>query len=554
MKYGKSILVSMAISSLLMGSVSSSASASSKQDAFSEKALLKVFKQLDLQPFTLKSYSSKYEAFLEGDEPQEKRKNQKVSKITMKGESIEARYETPQRRGSVVKLKVEEVQDNRKRVEKPDIYPNSTNVFMEMFFGKGREELVFNGSGVMVGPQHVLTAAHNVYDNKISEWAEYVKVSPGANSGSAHFGTSIVVGAFVPKEYVDGNHKHDLAFLVLSEDLGKQTGWATITALNDDEFEDTAFKVTGYPGDKEAGQLWEMEGRIADTEDEVLKHKIATVQGQSGSPLWQTPKRKPPRVVGVHVRGEDTWNEATRITRNHLDWIIQCFKESESRLRSQSHSSSSSAASSSQQQSVSSQGSSPARSLTERKEESKTSGQNGGLVIPEIARGYEDIYKRFLKGALVYRPTPGSDAGKIELPIGALANPLEGMFDLSWCGDTGKYLSIATGYRKGKNPQNKDKVEIWIAPRFMIEKELATTAGHFKEIMGKWNKDRAPVGLFWTYGVWAADDHDMDYLTDNSFDQVGDSDFWEKYKKSTHERWSWDTIDLAPGRHFMFRF
>ena len=152
MKYGKSILVSMAISSLLMGSVSSSASASSKQDAFSEKALVKVFKQLDLQPFTLKSYSSKYEAFLEGDEPQEKRKNQKISKITMKGESIEARYETPQRRGSVVKLKVEEVQDNRKRVEKPDIYPNSTNVFMEMFFGKGREELVFNGSGVMVGP------------------------------------------------------------------------------------------------------------------------------------------------------------------------------------------------------------------------------------------------------------------------------------------------------------------------------------------------------------------------------------------------------------------
>ena len=71
MKYGKSILVSMAISSLLMGSVSSSASASSKQDAFSEKALVKVFKQLDLQPFTLKSYSSKYEAFLEAGPPHE---------------------------------------------------------------------------------------------------------------------------------------------------------------------------------------------------------------------------------------------------------------------------------------------------------------------------------------------------------------------------------------------------------------------------------------------------------------------------------------------------
>ena len=84
MKYGKSILVSMAISSLLMGSVSSSASASSKQDAFSEKALLKVFKQIDLQPFTLKSYKDDYEAFLAGRTPQEARKNQKISKITMR--------------------------------------------------------------------------------------------------------------------------------------------------------------------------------------------------------------------------------------------------------------------------------------------------------------------------------------------------------------------------------------------------------------------------------------------------------------------------------------
>ena len=168
--------------------------------------------------------------------------------------------------------------------------------------------------------------------------------------------------------------------------------------------------------------------------------------------------------------------------------------------------------------------------------------------VPEIARGYEDIYQRFLKGVLVYRPTQGSDVGKIELPIGALSNPLEGMFDLSRCGDTGKYLSIATGYRKGKNPQNKDKVEIWIAPRFMIEKELATTADHFKDIMDKWNKDRAPVGLFWTYGGWAADDHDMAYLTDNSFDQVGDSDLWEKYKKAD----TWWAVAGAP--HAMVRF
>ena len=166
----------------------------------------------------------------------------------------------------------------------------------------------------------------------------------------------------------------------------------------------------------------------------------------------------------------------------------------------------------------------------EEEEEEKHPGPDRvrGLVIPEIARGYEDIYRRFLKGALVYRPTPGSDAGKIELPIEKLANPLEGTFDLSRCGDTGNYLSIATGYRKGRNPQNKDKVEIWIAPRFMIEKELATSAGKFKDIMGKWT-EKAPVGLFWTWGNWESGEASMDYLTDNSFDQLGEEDLLEKY-------------------------
>jgi hypothetical protein len=123
--------------------------------------------------------------------------------------------------------------------------------------------------------------------------------------------------------------------------------------------------------------------------------------------------------------------------------------------------------------------------------------------IPAIARGYEDIYLRFLNGKLIYRPTEGSDVGKIELPIAALSNPLEGEFDLSRCGDTGQYLSINTGYRKGKKTANASKVEIWFVPRFVVEKELRATATHFQKIMTaeKW-PESAPIGIFWTWGGW----------------------------------------------------
>ncbi|MBL8677229.1 MAG: hypothetical protein JNJ47_07430, partial [Alphaproteobacteria bacterium] len=88
-----------------------------------------------------------------------------------------------------------------------------------------------------------------------------------------------------------------------------------------------------------------------------------------------------------------------------------------------------------------------------------------GKPMPGIARGHEGVYERFLRGILVYRPQEGSDVGMIEMPIADLANPLEGIFDLSRCGDAGNYLSIATGYRKGKKAENANKVEVWLAPR-----------------------------------------------------------------------------------------
>ncbi len=151
-------------------------------------------------------------------------------------------------------------------------------------------------------------------------------------------------------------------------------------------------------------------------------------------------------------------------------------------------------------------------------------------AIPDIARGYEDIYLRFLNGKLIYRPTEGSDVGKIELLIKDIMNPntLEGTFDLSRCGDTGQYLSINTGYRKRKNPANKDKVEIWFCPRFLIEKELNSTAGHFRDIMTvtRWPQS-APIGVFWTWGSW--DVKYYDYLTTNTYDQLGNNNLYEKY-------------------------
>ena len=157
------------------------------------------------------------------------------------------------------------------------------------------------------------------------------------------------------------------------------------------------------------------------------------------------------------------------------------------------------------------------------------------VAIPEVARGHEEIYERFLRGVLIYRPQEGSDVGKIEMPIANLANPLEGTFDLSSCGDTGQYLSIATGYRKGVKAENANKVEIWFTPRFLVDKEMSQLAQnhHMRAISGNWDAARAPIGIFWTWGGWNASGQlaYCDYLTTESMDNLGSENLLKKYEK-----------------------
>lgn len=182
------------------------------------------------------------------------------------------------------------------------------------------------------------------------------------------------------------------------------------------------------------------------------------------------------------------------------------------------------------------------------------------LVIPEVARGYEDIYRRFLGGKLIY--TDPTSKAKKELPIRALSHPLEETFDLSGCGDTSEYLSISTGYRKDVKPENANKLEIWIAPWFFLKKNLSSTAKQLQPIIGRLDATKDPVCLLWNWGSWS-DLGWYDYLVMNSFEGLGSENLYEKWKKSGFrhhpacKHCSGDRPRSDYGRHgicFMFHF
>jgi len=161
--------------------------------------------------------------------------------------------------------------------------------------------------------------------------------------------------------------------------------------------------------------------------------------------------------------------------------------------------------------------------------------------IPSVAIGYEEEYTRFLNMRLVYKPNKGNDTGRVDIPVSTLIDlgmdPLAGRFDLSRFGDTGKCISIHTGYRKGKIAENRFNVEIWLCPKFLATQELATTARHLAPIMDRWTN---PVGYFFTSGAWDKMDW-YDYwvagggadATKNLYDRYDASD-WHVIERSKH--------------------
>lgn len=141
------------------------------------------------------------------------------------------------------------------------------------------------------------------------------------------------------------------------------------------------------------------------------------------------------------------------------------------------------------------------------------------------------LYQRFLNGRLIYRPNKNSDEGKIEFPIAELANPLAGEFDLSKTGWLADKLSIHTGYRKAKISPNYDaKLQMWIAPRFLVKKNIKGSAKHLDQMFVEEWPDTADIGLIWTWGEWG-DLTWYDFHTTQGFDNISDDNFYEKWKK-----------------------
>ncbi|MBL0942659.1 MAG: trypsin-like peptidase domain-containing protein [Alphaproteobacteria bacterium] len=201
------------------------------------------------------------------------------------------------------------------------------------------------GSGVLIGPNHVLTAAHNLYDHTRGGWAQEVIFTPGQYKNIKPFGDKKGNILKVFKGWIenkDDNLPYDMGIIILEDSVGYQTGWASLLA-SDEHYLDNDYMLTiaGYPAKRvkiktlektprvKSAQMYKNSGRLIFAEKKRLTYDINTLEGQSGSPIIaHIDKERRYYILGVHTHGGAYSAEGTLLTHSRLLSILETIKKS----------------------------------------------------------------------------------------------------------------------------------------------------------------------------------------------------------------------------------
>lgn len=217
----------------------------------------------------------------------------------------------------------------------------------------------FGGTGILVGPRHVLTVGHNLFSNRLKKWANTILVrfsfdGPGFHGMQMPFEQQQVLRAYTYKRWVEAlDPDFDIALFVLEDAKGSEIGWHGLASL---KVSPPSVHIAGYPLEVKKedivepsedayrdyltskagpfGQMWDMASGSHGimVSPNKLYYQIDTSSGQSGSGVWYETSDHLPYVIGVHAYGEKEHgkgNYGVRITAKKMhdlvEWISSTF-------------------------------------------------------------------------------------------------------------------------------------------------------------------------------------------------------------------------------------
>jgi V8-like Glu-specific endopeptidase len=187
----------------------------------------------------------------------------------------------------------------------------------------------WQGSGVLIAPNEVLTVAHLVYSSSYG-LASNIEVTPGYDAGAAPFGTATATSVNF-MQIVDPNDtiteeqsQNDYALIRLS------TSFSSIgNMVLDPNFTGGSVNASGYPG-QDGGVLDNSQQMVTLNPAYTLLDGTSIGPGSSGGPVWVVGSNGQPEVVGLVSSGEGGvggpgfFNQITTATVDKIDaWITQ---------------------------------------------------------------------------------------------------------------------------------------------------------------------------------------------------------------------------------------
>lgn len=144
------------------------------------------------------------------------------------------------------------------------------------------------GSGFLVAPNLMLTAAHTVYDekndNEINSFTVYPAYNDGIYNGCSSGWQAIYRSSIWLETH---NREYDWALVELKEDLGNQLGWyGTVSYGSDSSLKNLSVRMLGYPKElDQAKHQYYTSGSINDVYSRYFITSSGNKGGMSGGPV-----------------------------------------------------------------------------------------------------------------------------------------------------------------------------------------------------------------------------------------------------------------------------